>query len=284
MKITPLIIVLLCIVCASCQQKPMHDIDFDSKQHKLIFIASEDVTPESPNTFKRQHNNFYIDDIGVLNKIKNQFIQDKRDIPTGFKSEYDISVVDAKNDQLFNGKLDLSNGVLLASDSYYDFSTALTLIPEKFLKPLEKLRIEVNSMKNAKKLINIIEDHNGIIYGSLNFRTKIKAYNGMTILKVKKDYLNASEITEETTLKVKNDLKKLGDVFVEVSYCNDPDYCTFYIYTEKLNADAIPSAYKIVKPLSDTLLEPIVVYNVSVETLRTAMKAKDFTMDITRYN
>ena len=61
MKITPSLLILLVISFSSCQKKPMQDIDFETKDHKLYFLrVNEHSNQLKENIFVRQHSNFYI--------------------------------------------------------------------------------------------------------------------------------------------------------------------------------------------------------------------------------
>ncbi len=262
----------------------MHDIDFETKDHKLYFLrVNEDSNELKENAFLRQHSNFYIDDIGILNKIKNEYIKDESEIKTNFKSDYELYLFDANNNEVFNGKLDLDNGLLYHSKKYYNFNAAMTTLPEQSFNPVEKIRIDVNSIKNGKKLVQLIEDTNGFCTGAYLINTTGAPYHGMTILKAKKDYLGAREINQEVIEKVENDLKVLGEVKVAVSFCNTADYCEFYVYSEKLDSAAIPSDYDIIKPLSDAVINmPLMVYNISMDQLKTIMEKNNMDMTITQ--
>ena len=284
MKISKSILILLFIVFSSCQSKPMNDIDFAAENHKLYFVRVNEKPNQSNNSnFVREHSNFYIEDIEVLNKIKNNFIGDESEMKNRFEADYELHIVDANNNQIFNGKLDLNNGLLYSSESYYDFNSEFTLLPEVSFKPMEKISVEINSLKNAKTLLKVIENNNGFVSSSLNFNNRMLLYNGMTVIKASKDYLETTEINEKVIQKVENDLKDLGKVFVAVSHCNGIDYCKFYVYSENLNSDAIPKDYEIVKPLSDTIDESIVVYNMSLEKLQNVMKENNFNMNMTTF-
>ncbi len=284
MNVTQSILILLLITFSSCQKKPMNDIDFETKNYKLYFLrVNEDSNRLKENAFIRQHSNFYIDDIKILNKIKNNFIKDESEMKTNFKSDYDLYLFDDNNNQIFSGKIDLNNGLLYNSERYYDFSSEITILPEISFKPIEKFRIDINSIKNGKKLVKLIEDNNG--FSTINVLNNIigTPYNGMTILKAKKDYLETREINQKVIEKVKNDLKGLGKVKVAVSFCNAQDYCKFHVYSEKLNSDTIPREYDIIKPLSDSIVNmPLIVYNISMDKLKKIMEKNNIEMNVTQ--
>ncbi len=284
MKITQILLILLLIAFSSCQRKPMNDIDFETKNHKLYFLSvNEDPNRLERNVFLRQHRNFYIDDVKTLNKIKNNSIKEETERTINFQSDYELCLIGDNNKQVFDGKIDLINGLLYSSGKYYNFNSEFTVFPKVFFKPVEKSKIEINSFIKGRKLIKLITDNNGLIKFHPIHNFIDSPYNAMTIIRAKKDYLGASGINQKVIEKVKNDLKGLGEVKIEVSFCNTRDYCTFHVCSEKLNADAIPSEYDIIKPLSDSIVNmPIIVYNISINKIKMIMRENNIEMKITQ--
>lgn len=282
MKISRSILILVLITLSACQRKPMSNLDFESQNHKLFFVrAHDDGSRLTQNVFLKQHSHFYIDDIDILNKIKNDFIKEESETKEDFIPDYNLYLFDDTNKEVFNGKIDLINGLLHHNDRYYDFKSGITIIPEVSFKPVEKFKIDMNSIRNGRKLVKLIEDNHG--FSKVNDLNNIigTPYNGMTILQAKKDYLETHETNQRVIEKVENDLKGLGEVKVAVSYCNTPEYCTFYVYSEKLNSDAIPSEYEIIKPLSDSLVNrSLFVYNISGEQLNMIMDENHIEMEV----
>lgn len=271
MKITPFF--LLALILFSCKQKqdnPLEDKDFESRNYKFYFMGIQSESERfKKNYFLKSHPAFCIDNKEILIKIKGDLIENKKANISQFQADYSLAIVEESKGAETIGSVDFSKELILISGKFYSLSKNFTHTPEMYLKPLEKSSINLTSIKESKELLKLIITNNGAISARPGSIHNIMAYNGMGIIKARKDYLGTTDgINEETLKKVRNDLKILGDICISVSYCNDETYCTFYIFCEKTNSDAIPNEYEIIKPLSDKFEDKISVHMISLDSLK----------------
>ena len=279
MRVLP--ILFLALILASCQEKPLENKDFESKSYKLFFMGIQPESEKFKNEyFLNSHPDFYIDNKEILENIKDNLTENKKANIRLFQADYSLAIVEEGFGSETIGTVDVSRKLINISGKLYTLSQELSLTPEIHLKPLEKSSINLSSLKKSRKLLHLIAANNGAISARPGSLYNITNYNGMAIIKARKDYLGNSEINQKTIEKVKNDLKDLGQIFISASFCNDETYCTFYIYSKKINQDAIPNEYEILKPLSDSFEDKILVHTVSLDNLKNDMIRNKLHIDL----
>ena len=112
MRINKLIFPLLISLIISCNNRPMNEVNFDSPGFKMYFMNYEKFSDKTEICdFQLRYKNFYIDDLDLLNQIKNEIILNETNKNISTNCFYIVQLVN--NGEIeFGCALDIENNII----------------------------------------------------------------------------------------------------------------------------------------------------------------------------
>jgi len=267
------ILLFLIFGCKSYINNPYEDINFNSGDYKLYFIGIDNRYNIDTSEFKKEHPNFYIDNIETLNKLKEIFFT--KPAENGHVNiSYDLVIIAKDGNTYFGGWIDLKNNKIRYSETYNLDLKRLNEFHHDF-KELNSNHIKVKSILAAKKLVETLEKHGGYIYGFTNNPNETMLdYDGVIKLLTDSTQINNNHQRSELLRKQINQrFSKYGRFMLgKVSFIKQ-DSIELQLYCDSNFSTNIGKTFQILEPFSDSVDISFKVYGLSKESIIEKVKS-----------
>lgn len=259
------VIMLIILIGCNFEIQPLKKFNLNGKS-KLYFynIPSADSREKQfTNDFKLKHKNFYIDDLDVLNQIKEEWVLEKSTDKTPMKSFYRISLLDG-NKIIWGGVLDLEGNEIITHPYPLKFDIELIEKYSKNFKRLDGFNINCDNISNARLLFEELINKECFvgIFDNENGKNPLYIYDGTMLLLLPK---NKSESDfKKIEESVRKDFKKIQNTEIaRFSASFEKDSIEIEVYSKKSISESIPDKYTIVKNFEELKNIEIPVFGIT---------------------
>lgn len=269
LKLTQLVGVLLILV--SCNNKPFSKVDFAKGDYVLYCYSHSFYCEEENNKDVFKYNNFYIDKVETLEKIKNEVIQEYKQGKDMVGEFYSLALVkDGRLEEI--GTLNVKKDEYAGLGGKFGFDMEAFKKMEEDFKPLSAYRVNNLTIESINRFVDFVEKSKGFI---LNMVPKEKlptyGFEGMMDLVAdvsdfNSDFSDGNNWFKKAQKQIETDFDKIGNVKVaSASFRNDSVYVSLYCKNDI--TDKLPKGYKKLKSYTTTIDFPIPVYNLSKQEI-----------------
>ena len=254
--------------CSLSSDDPFGNIELKEGEQRLYFIKNNDnpIINIDTNAFVQEFQNFYIDNIDVLNSLqKNSIFEMTKDV--GNINIYYTLLLKTNTKYYFIGWLDLKNNKLKRDKLYnFDFNKFITF--KNAFKSLDFNTILLNSTKSARILIDSLEKYGGYIYGETgNNKKSIFDFEGIITISTNKFDINQYHEKDKLVDIIEKHLSKCGDFYLSSTNFTAPNNLKIKLYCNSEFSEKLPEGFSVYETFTDSVKLQIEVYGLIKELI-----------------